>query len=116
MVRPAESSPLTEQHVIPLPITIRQCVEADLPLLEWYGLFSHHREIFHATFERQKRGQNVMLVADLRGFPVGQAWIAKGYVPTAVGLWWVHGLAGVCAFTLVAHRLGWRARLRQVAR
>lgn len=39
---------------------------------------------------------------------LGQAWIAKGYVPAAVGLWWVHGLAAVAAFWLIATRLGWR--------
>ena len=42
---------------------------------------------------------------------LGQAWVAKGYVPSAVGLWWVHGLAAVAAFWLIAQRLGWRARL-----
>lgn len=43
---------------------------------------------------------------------LGQAWVAKGYVPPAMGLWWVHALAGVCAFWLIAHRVGWRAKLR----
>jgi lipopolysaccharide export system permease protein len=43
---------------------------------------------------------------------LGQAWIAKGYVPSAVGLWWVHGLVGVAAAWLIAHRLGWRVALR----
>ncbi len=43
---------------------------------------------------------------------LGQAWVAKGYVPPAVGLWWVHGLAAAAAFWLIAQRLGWRAKLR----
>jgi lipopolysaccharide export system permease protein len=43
---------------------------------------------------------------------LGQAWVAKGYVGAAVGLWWVHGLAAVVAFWLIAQRLGWRAKLR----
>jgi lipopolysaccharide export system permease protein len=43
---------------------------------------------------------------------LGQAWVAKGYVPPGVGLWWVHALAAVAAFWLIAHRLGWRAKLR----
>jgi lipopolysaccharide export system permease protein len=43
---------------------------------------------------------------------LGQAWVTKGYVPSAVGLWWVHGLAAVAAFWLIAHRVGWRAKLR----
>jgi len=42
---------------------------------------------------------------------LAQAWVAKGYVPAGVGMWWVHGLAAVAAFWLIANRLGWRARL-----
>jgi lipopolysaccharide export system permease protein len=43
---------------------------------------------------------------------LGQAWQARGYVPAAVGLWWVHALVAVLAFWLVAQRLGWRAALQ----
>ncbi len=39
---------------------------------------------------------------------LGQAWVAKGYVASSIGLWWVHALAAVLAFWLVSHRLGWR--------
>lgn len=46
---------------------------------------------------------------------LGQAWIAKGYLPSAVGLWWVHGLAAVAAFWLIATRLGWRTAKAKVA-
>jgi ribosomal protein S18 acetylase RimI-like enzyme len=38
-------------------------------------LYRHHREIFSDAFARQLRAENIMLVADLAGFPVGQAWI-----------------------------------------
>lgn len=38
---------------------------------------------------------------------VGQAWVAKGLVPPAVGLWWVHLLAGAIALWLIARRMGW---------
>jgi len=41
---------------------------------------------------------------------LAQAWVAKGYVPSAVGLWWVHGLALVAALWLTARRLGWHLR------
>jgi lipopolysaccharide export system permease protein len=37
---------------------------------------------------------------------VGQAWIAKGQLPPAVGLWWVHALMLVLALWLVAKRSG----------
>lgn len=39
---------------------------------------------------------------------LGQAWVAKGYLPAVVGLWWVHALVAVAAFWLIATRLGWR--------
>jgi ribosomal protein S18 acetylase RimI-like enzyme len=56
-------------------IVVRACEPEDLPLLEWYGLFRDHRELFADAFARHLAGENVMLVADLHGFPVGQAWI-----------------------------------------
>lgn len=34
-----------------------------------------HRRIIRAAFRRQLRGENWMLVADVRGFPVGQLWV-----------------------------------------
>ncbi|MGB1562192.1 MAG: LPS export ABC transporter permease LptF [Sinimarinibacterium flocculans] len=43
---------------------------------------------------------------------MGQAWIAKGRISDAVGLWWVHALMLVWALLLVARRqnlLRWRA-------
>jgi lipopolysaccharide export system permease protein len=42
---------------------------------------------------------------------LGQAWVAKGFVSGTIGLWWVHALAGVAAFWLIANRLGWRTAL-----
>jgi lipopolysaccharide export system permease protein len=42
---------------------------------------------------------------------LGQAWVAKGFVSGTIGLWWVHALAGVAAFWLIAQRLGWRTAL-----
>jgi lipopolysaccharide export system permease protein len=39
---------------------------------------------------------------------LGQAWIAKGYVPAGLGLWWVHGIAAMLALWLISRRLGWR--------
>lgn len=41
---------------------------------------------------------------------LGQAWIAKGQVPAAVGLWWVHAIFGGAALWLFARRQGWFAR------
>jgi ribosomal protein S18 acetylase RimI-like enzyme len=56
-------------------LLIRTCQSDDLPLMEWYGQFRDHRELFADAFARHLAGENVMLVADLHGFPAGQAWI-----------------------------------------
>jgi ribosomal protein S18 acetylase RimI-like enzyme len=60
---------------VPLPVTVRTCRREDLRDLEWFGLFTEHQEIMLSTFESQERGETVMLVADVNGFPVGQVWI-----------------------------------------
>ena len=60
---------------VPARLEIRLCREADLPQLEWFGMYSEHREIIRSTYESQERGETAMLVADLNGFPAGQVWI-----------------------------------------
>lgn len=60
---------------ITLPVTIRRCREQDLEAMEWYGIFTPHRDIFRENFRRQERGEIVMLVADVGGFPAGQVWV-----------------------------------------
>src|SRR3954454_4848974 len=60
---------------VPLRVSIRPCERDDLPGLEWFGLYTPHREIIAAAFDRQVRGTNLMLVAEANGFPVGQVWI-----------------------------------------
>ncbi|HUP92809.1 MAG TPA: LPS export ABC transporter permease LptF [Solimonas sp.] len=47
---------------------------------------------------------------------LGQAWIAKGQVAPAVGLWWVHALMLSAALALIARRQQWWARARVRAR
>jgi ribosomal protein S18 acetylase RimI-like enzyme len=66
---------ISERVVLPLEVTIRECARDDLPGLEWWGMFSHHREIIEDAFARQERGENLMLIAFANGSPVGQAWI-----------------------------------------
>ncbi|MEQ1438797.1 LPS export ABC transporter permease LptF [Fontimonas sp. SYSU GA230001] len=51
-----------------------------------------------------------LLYSQLLG--IGQAWIAKGKVPEALGLWWVHGLMLAWALVLVARRLNLFQRVR----
>lgn len=38
---------------------------------------------------------------------LGQAWIAKGMVPSGFGIWWAHALAAALALWLVGRREGW---------
>src|SRR5690606_23596731 len=43
----------------------------------------------------------------------GKAWIEKGSMPVAAGLWWAHGLMLLLAFALLAVQNGWHRRLRR---
>ncbi len=56
-------------------IEFRLATQADLPLLEWYGQYSHFRHLYQQTYEEQCTGSRLMLLADLNGFPVGQVFI-----------------------------------------
>ncbi len=51
-----------------------------------------------------------LLYSQLLG--LGEAWIAKGTVPVAFGLWWVHALMLLWALILVGGRLNLWRRLR----
>jgi ribosomal protein S18 acetylase RimI-like enzyme len=64
-----------EHFTLPLHVDIRLCVKDDLADLEWFGLFTEHREIFLREFERQERGENIMLIAEANTLPIGQVWI-----------------------------------------
>lgn len=70
----ASSETFTE-FTVPLRIRIRPCVEADLDALEWFGLFTEHREIIRNTYEAQTQGDMLMLLAETNGFPGGQVWL-----------------------------------------
>ena len=69
----AEDARLVRMQVS-LSVVIRPCVEADLPALEWFGLFESHRELIREVFEHQQRGEALMLVAEVNGAASGQAW------------------------------------------
>ena len=64
-----------QEFNVSLPVTIRKCAAEDLPELEWFGLFTHDREIIRDVFRRQQRGESLMLIANVNGHPVGQVWI-----------------------------------------
>jgi GNAT superfamily N-acetyltransferase len=79
-----------ERFTVPLQAEIRPCTKDDLPNLEWYGLFSLHRRLIEQAYERQTRGEVLMLLAVANGFPIGQAWIdfaARPEEPDVAVIW-----------------------------
>jgi ribosomal protein S18 acetylase RimI-like enzyme len=75
MLHDTRMSATIDRTVVAADVAVRLCHDEDLRRLEWFGLYSHHRQIFDEAFARQLRDENIMLVADLHGFPIGQAWI-----------------------------------------
>lgn len=66
-----------DETVLPvtLPICFRVAQQDDLPKLEWYGQFAHHRNLFRRAFNDQQRGKRLMILADCNGFPIGHIFI-----------------------------------------
>lgn len=60
---------------IELPIVLRLARADDLPKLEWYGQYTHFRNLFSRTFREQQLGHRLMLLADCNDFPVGQIFV-----------------------------------------
>lgn len=58
-----------------LNVTLRRARHEDLSKLEWFGLYRHYRQLYRRTFDDQRRGTRLMLVADLNNFPIGQLFI-----------------------------------------
>lgn len=80
-----------DRTVLPLEVSIRTCTRGDLEGLEWYGLYSLHRQIIHDAFARQEAGEVLMLLAVASSFPIGQAWIDFAARPDerdGVGVLW----------------------------
>ena len=78
-----------ERFGVPLEVTLRLCREDDLAALEWFGLFTEHRELIRGAYERQLQGENIMLVADVNGFPAGQTWVDLArFAARGTGLLW----------------------------
>ncbi len=70
-------------------VVIRPCREGDLPDLEWFGMFTPHREIIRDAYRMQVHGENLMLVAEANRFPVGQTWVdLRGRAEPSTGLLW----------------------------
>lgn len=58
-----------------LTVTIRHARREDLRPLEWFGLITPYRELMERSFARAERGEVAYLVAEVNGFPVGQAQV-----------------------------------------
>lgn len=68
-------STLFKQTTLNLDLTYRLAVESDIPKLEWMGEYTHFRKIFQYTYEEQKHGRRLMLIADCNHFPIGQIFM-----------------------------------------
>jgi ribosomal protein S18 acetylase RimI-like enzyme len=60
---------------VSIPIQIRIATRADLPKMEWYGLYTHQRNLFRRAYREQQLGRRLILIADSNHFPVGQLFI-----------------------------------------
>jgi ribosomal protein S18 acetylase RimI-like enzyme len=81
----AAQAPLT----LSVPVVIRAAREGDLEALEWFGMFTAHREIIRGAWRAQAAGDNLMLVAEANGFPIGQAWVDLArHADESAGLLW----------------------------
>ncbi|SMH59601.1 GNAT family N-acetyltransferase [Azospirillum agricola] len=69
-MRPASAT--TDPDTLSLTVAIRPARADDLPVLEWFGLHTAHREIIGNAFRMQERGVGAMLLAEVNGFPAGQ--------------------------------------------
>ena len=63
---------------VSLNVQFRLARADDLPKLEWYGQFTHFREVFRRTFREQRLGHRLMLIADCNHFPIGQIFMQVG--------------------------------------
>jgi ribosomal protein S18 acetylase RimI-like enzyme len=57
-------------------VKIRHIQKAELPVLEWEGVYTHYRRVYADAFERMSAGRSVMWVADLPGTGIiGQVFV-----------------------------------------
>lgn len=70
---------MTELHentfILQVPITLRIAVKSDIKKLEWFGQYTHFRNVLRRAYREQVRERRILLVADYNGFPIGQVFI-----------------------------------------
>ena len=76
-----------DRFSIALDVRIRQAREDDVTVLEWWGQYFAHRRAIEATYEAHDRSEAMMLVAEVNGYPAGQAWIDLSRGNGAAAIW-----------------------------
>lgn len=64
-----------ETLTLNIPVTFRIADKSDVHKLEWYGQFTHFRNLIKRAYREQQRGRRIMLLADFNDFPIGQVFI-----------------------------------------
>jgi ribosomal protein S18 acetylase RimI-like enzyme len=60
---------------VSIAVTLRIATQSDIPKLEWYGQYTHHRNLFWRAYREQQLGRRLILVADSNNFPIGHIFI-----------------------------------------
>jgi GNAT superfamily N-acetyltransferase len=58
-----------------LSVHARPATREDVTKLEWFGQYTHYRNLIRRAYQEQRHGTRMILVADLDGFPIGQVFI-----------------------------------------
>lgn len=56
-------------------VHLRLATRTDLPRLEWFGQYTHFRNLFRRAFREQQQGRRLMLIADCNDYPIGHIFI-----------------------------------------
>ena len=70
--------------IVELPVTLRLARFDDLPKLEWYGQYTHFRNLFRRAYREQQHHRRLMLVADCNDFPIGHVFIQLHSTETGI--------------------------------
>lgn len=66
---------IKEGFAVSFNVDLRLATAEDLPLLEWFGQFTHYRNLFAGTFAEQLADRRLMLLAVVNDFPIGQIFV-----------------------------------------
>jgi ribosomal protein S18 acetylase RimI-like enzyme len=66
---------LSSEVQLKFKITMRPATYSDVEKLEWFGEYTHYRNLIQRAYDEQLAGNRLVLVADFNGFPIGQLFI-----------------------------------------